>query len=245
MADQATNGVFNAQPTAPVTPEATPVSNDWIGEGRKYSNEQEALASIPNAQNHISKIEQENLDLRTQLDEAKTNATSMDTVLGALQTTQQPTPAPVTADGSEEDLISKINQVVDNRSVVERHNSNLAQADQLAQQAFGENAANEVAKKAGELGLTVGYLAEVAKNSPSAFSKMMGLGQTPVVEQPRGSSLSSSTVNTEVLHSGSKVKDSSYYNEMRKSNPNQYKLLATQQEMMSSRSTLGSRFFNK
>ncbi len=243
MSDQ-DQSVFNQEAgDKPVS--TSPALTDLVGEGKKYATEQEALASVPNAQVHISNVETENADLRRQVEELSTNSTSLETVLEAIQ--QRTTPAETSQTSESVDagsLQQMVEQVVDNRSVQSREQANIVAADRLAQEAFGEDAQATVRAKAVELGVTVDFLMNTAKASPGAFAKMVGAvaPAAEVVVPPTGAT-TVSTVNSDSLLTGNSVKDFAYYRKMEKEDKRQYRTVAVQQEMMRSRSELGNRFF--
>lgn len=227
------------------TSDVTPAIADLVGEGKKYATEQDALASIPSAQTHIANIEQENAELRSQMEELKTSSTSMDTVLEAISQRNQPAETPQTSGPVDEGtLLNMVEQVVDNRSKASIEQANINEADKIAQRAFGDEAKAKVAEAAASMGVSLDFLLETAKRSPNAFAKMVGANSPTqeAVKAPTGATTTSS-VNSDSFNSGNDVRDFTYYNKMRKEDPTRYKSLTTQQEMMRSRSELGNRFF--
>lgn len=219
---------------------------EWIGEGKKYKSPDDALASIPHAQKHISTIEAENLELKRQIDELSTKGGSIDKVLELLQQREQSSSQDsATAGTIDEDALSRmVEQVVDKRSVEQKRKDNLDKAETTARQLFGDKAANVVSEKAKSLGVNVDFLQGIAENSPSAFIKLISEQDANPTNHDRGAGLTNSSVNTESLgNNGTNEKNFAYYNNLRRQDSRKFYSSEVQKEMMHQRSKLGDKFY--
>lgn len=182
-----------AQP-APVTPVSAfnipDVAKVLIGEGKKYSSAEDALAALPYAQSHISKLEEEMAGLREDLSKRKT----AEEILEAInkKTTEE-----VTVPQFDP---SQLDALIENKlSAKEQYVKDMANTTSVANKfraEFGEENAEKVyVQKASELGLSVEYMNNLAKTSPEAVFKLCGL--KPTTSTPTRITTS---VNSEALH---------------------------------------------
>lgn len=184
-----------AQP-APVTP-VTPVSafkvpdvaQELIGEGRKYASAEDALAALPHAQSHISKLEEEMASLREDLSKRKTAEEILDAI-------NKKSPEEATVPQFDP---SQLDALIENKlSAKEQYAKDTANTTSVANKfraEFGdENAEKVYIQKASELGLSVDYMNSLAKTSPEAVFKLCGL--KPTTSTP---TRITSSVNSEAL----------------------------------------------
>ena len=65
--------IFSGDPANEVVPPAIPSAtippdvSEFVGEGKKYKSIEDALKSVPNAQRHITQIEEENARLKAEV----------------------------------------------------------------------------------------------------------------------------------------------------------------------------------
>jgi hypothetical protein len=155
------------QSTAPVTSTTTtqtipPEVSELIGEGKKYATIEAALKSIPHAQTHITRLEQETADLRARkadVDEVLANMGK-----GSSQEVQ-------TTSIDENTVADRVIARLTAKEQDALKSTNLITAsDKLAVKAGSvEGAAAMIVQKAKELGLTTSDLQRIAEKSPTAF----------------------------------------------------------------------------
>ena len=151
-------------PTAPLVPTEL---QGIVGEGKKYSTVEAALASIAPAQSHIATIEAENASLKETLEGQKTTRELMDEL--RLQQADGETPSKVEVNKTK---------TQNTNTVATRFNKQYGTK--------GEEVYNRLAQ---ESGLSVADLNIIASNSPAAIFKMAGFEQKQTDVSPTTSSI--------------------------------------------------------
>ena len=213
MTDQVADPVtpFIAEPTpavapAPVAPVADPQPvaqapaiqlpesvREFVGVGKKYASAEDALSSIPHAQSHIDKLEDEMANLREDIAKNKT----AEEVLEAIN--KKPSEQePVTQFDPEQ-----LDALIDTRLAQKQDNADKAvnvQAvvDRFIQEFGDADKAHEVYKqKAQDLGLSVEYINDLSSKSPSAVYELFGLKPAQHVPQRIQTNVNSEAVNNQ------------------------------------------------
>jgi len=197
--------VTSTAPTLAIPPEVA----ELIGEGKKYATIEAALKSIPHAQTHISRLEQETADLRARhvdVDEVLANMGKGSSQVDTTSTIDENTVA--------DRVIAKLS--AKEQETVKATNLTLA-SDKLAQKAGSiDAAAILIVEKARELGLHPTDLQRLAEKSPTAFLAYFNETLPKTTDKMP---LSTGGINTEALaHSGTRVEEGTYawYSEQRK-----------------------------
>lgn len=153
---------------------------ELVGDGKKYKTVEDALKSVPHAQAHIQKLEEE----LAAKNEALMKAKAVEDLLEELKKTgQPPTPAQqaqiaeVKVDPNE--IIKTVDQVVAQRLAAQEQ-ARLAQANTTSvvkafTQKFGAESEKEYIKIAQESGLSIESLNRLAATSPAAVLKLAGI----------------------------------------------------------------------
>jgi len=172
-----TNDIFNKEGEATSKPATPPTggddkpSFDFIGEGKKYATTDDALKSIPFAQQHIATIEKENAELKKRLDDSS----KLDEVLDALKSSGDTGMGQedVTEQTGQPDIKETIRTVLRQEQIENVARENVAVVDSKMKEIYGaDKAAGVVEDKANSLGLTVEDLQQIASRSPTAFFEM-------------------------------------------------------------------------
>lgn len=185
-------------PVAPAIPEDL---SGWIGEGKKYSSLEEALKSIPHAQQHISTLENDNKAFKEQIEKVK----SMEELLEQIKTQQAPkdgnTNPQVSYDA--DDLLSKLSGQLDSlveqkltlKNQQEVQSKNTKTVVDSFKEAYGDKAEEAYNRLSEDIGMDVATLNSLASTSPKALLKMAGINsqKAPVISNK-------STVNTEAFY---------------------------------------------
>jgi hypothetical protein len=178
----------------PVVAETVPPEvAELVGEGKKYKTAADALKALPHAQSHILKIEEDNANLRRELEKAK----AMEELLDEFkkQGTQQygsPTPPAQTAPTADLTDVDSVVEAILARKELERQAKQNAQVVMDAfQREFGAEAEARFVKLSQEIGMPVEQLNSLAVTSPEAVFKLAGIKKPASVGKP------TSTVNTE------------------------------------------------
>ena len=183
------------------TPTIPPEVVEFVGEGKKYKSMEDALKSIPHAQTHIQKLEDELAAQRLELERSR----AMEDLLKEFK--QQNAPA----QGTEPQAQPQSGVPVDVNKAVEealarQDAARLAQANASAvisafTAAFGDEGKAKYEKLAEETGMPLAYLNNLAKTAPEAVLKLAGLSRKPVGNVPH----STPNVIPSAVNNGSEV----------------------------------------
>jgi len=222
---------------------------DLVGEGKKYSTEQDALNSIPFSQAHITKLEGELEGLRSDLDKRLGAEEILQKVqeqraqelnAGTRQSNQGDSTS--ASEGNSASTAEDIRSVVEKMNAENAVNANRQEANQYMIDTFGDKAADTVAVKAVALNMSVAQLQAVAENSPAAFKALISGGdvqQKEVVASATGQGLDSQGVTGKVPDHGTNA----YYENMRKTDPKTYWQPATQNALHKQAQANPNKFF--
>ena len=164
---------------------------EFVGEGKKYGSIEDALKSVPHAQTHIQKLEQEMQAMREELTKRKTTEELLDE-LKATGLPEKTSPASFDADS----LAKIVEGVLSQKEQQKVSQQNIASVVDVFNTQFGEKGPEMYKKVAEESGLPLAALNNLAAKSPAAVLKLAGLS---VVSQAPGKT--SSSVNTEAFSS--------------------------------------------
>jgi hypothetical protein len=214
----------NASETPAAVPEAPAVPDylsSLVGDGKKYGSVENAMKSIPSAQDHIGRLEQENSDLRDSLAKAE------DLQAVVANNLQQPTSNEYQQAAVTPEAPADINAMIDDRmnarTAQEKATGNIRAVDAAMKEKFGDKAKDMLALKATELGVSGQFLQDTAQQSPKAFLSLFGMSdQTSAAVT---TATSQSTLNTEAMgnqHQGVKPGTHAYYTELRNSDRKAY-----------------------
>lgn len=186
------------------TPEATAVPQTQqpslpeevmalVGTGKKYATVEDALKSVPHAQTHIARLEQEMQSLRERAAQAK----AIDDVYEAL-TLRQQDEQQVTASApivDERFIDAVLERKLEEQKRSEEKRANMSKVRETLTTKFGEKAAEVFKKKAEELGINEGFLTDLAAKSPVAALELFGANTKEKV----ASSVPSGSINPQAF----------------------------------------------
>lgn len=164
---------------------------DFVGEGKKYKSAEDALKSVPHAQQHISTLEAELAQMKEELTKRRTAEELLDEIKSGIQPQQQ-----TESVGIDQDRIMQmVNQTLEQKERQTVAQKNASQVAAKFTENFGSEAETVYNRIAKEAGLTVAQLNNLAATSPSAVLKLSGLDSKPVtVGKP------TSSINTQALN---------------------------------------------
>ena len=143
-----------------------------VGTGKKYATVEDALKSVPHAQTHIARLEQEMQSLRERAAQAK----AIDDVYEAL-TSRQQGEQQVTASApivDERFIDAVLERKLEEQKRAEEKRVNLSKVRESLTTKYGEKAAEVFKKKAEELGINESFLTDLAAKSPVAALELFG-----------------------------------------------------------------------
>jgi vacuolar-type H+-ATPase subunit I/STV1 len=164
-----------------------------VGEGKKYSDVNKALESIPHAQTHIERLEQELAETRAKLE---AQASVEEALKEFRSQKEQDTPTSQPIDLSEIDNL--IEQRLTQKEQRQLSKANVDQVVSKLTEQFGgtDKAEQAFIAKAQEIGVDLDYMNDLAAKSPKAVFALFGSGS-----KPANTSVTKSSVNTEAFGS--------------------------------------------
>lgn len=166
-------------------------AQEFVGEGKKYKSAEDALKSVPHAQEHIRTLETELAQVKEELTKRRTAEELLDEIKSGSQqenTTQQ-------AELDTDSLEQLVNQTLTKREQQATAKQNASSVANKFTEKFGDSAETSYQQIAKENGMTVQQLNNLAATSPNAVLRLAGLDGKPAtsVAKPTG------TVNTQAL----------------------------------------------
>lgn len=191
-------------PNSPVLPDSL---KELIGEGKKYASVEKALESLPHAQTHIQKIEQENAELRQKAAEAIAAEEVYKKLMESFKPNDGVTPPPSGLD--EASVATLLDRKLAEREALATATANTQRVRDALVGKYGEKAKEVYEAKAKELGVGVDFLNDVVKKSPRAAEELFGIkGKEAPAATTTGGINTSTLNNTRPPSSGSaKVKN--------------------------------------
>lgn len=188
--------IFNgeADQTPPVVTPPSPVVptelQELVGQGKKYATLDDAIKSVPHAQTHIARLEQEAAQLREELQKRKAAEDLLADIKAGITQQGETTPK---VDLSQETVSNIVKNVLKQEQESNIQAQNAKSVMTAFETAFGDKqkAEQEYIKIAEKNNLPVQMLNQLAMTSPEAVLNLAGLKKTT---QPVGKV--SSDVNT-------------------------------------------------
>lgn len=165
------DGTTLPAPSTPPSPPALPDHlKELVGEGKKYATVDKALESIPHAQAHISKLEQEMAQLREKVAEAAAVDEVYKKLMDSMNKTGEATP-PTVAGLDEASVLA----LLERREAEAVAKANVSRVKDALVGKYGDKAEEVYKAKAQELGVTPQFLNEVVRKSPKAAEELFGI----------------------------------------------------------------------
>lgn len=166
------------------------------------------------------------------LDEGKSKPSSQETSSTTTSEDTKETPAV-----SSEDIKKLVSEALTAEEAAKTSSQNIAESKRLLSEAFGTEAANQLNKRASELGMSKERLDAMAAESPTAFMALMGQATAKQTNQtPQGDV---STINATT---NPNERNWAYYQKMRREDSKRYYTAQVQNQMMEDRERLGDSF---
>lgn len=172
-------------PPQPAIPETL---KELVGEGKKYSTLDAALASIGPAQAHIAKLEAEAAQLREQAAKGQ----SVDEVRQAVEAILEARGATNTPALDPNAVASVVDNLLSEREIKARSEANQKTVTDALTAAFGDKASDKFSEAAAAAGLSRQELSDLARKSPAVALKLFDL-------KPQGAPQLRSDLNPEAF----------------------------------------------
>ena len=175
--------IFNgeADQTPPVVTPPSPVVptelQELVGQGKKYATLDDAIKSVPHAQTHIAKLEQEAAQLREELQKRKAAEDLLADIKAGITQQGETTPK---VDLSQETVSNIVKNVLRQEQESNIQAQNAKSVMTAFETAFGDKqkAEQEYIKIAEKNNLPVQMLNQLAMTSPEAVLNLAGLKKT-------------------------------------------------------------------
>lgn len=193
MSDQ--DNMFNGTPEVKPEVKEQPTNEvpeflrEWVGDGKKYNNLEDALKSIPAAQSHIEKLESEAKNRPTEEQLKEKNEQLMadleEKLLAQMAAkTQQAEPAKASIQPEDDqsggvDIATVVDTMLSKREMEKRAKDNQMSVVTSAVAKWGEQAEATLYGEAAKLGMTPQALDAFAAQNPKAVFKMLGFDSAP------------------------------------------------------------------
>lgn len=185
-----TDAPAQAQTQPPSLPEELTA---LVGTGKKYATVDEALKSVPHAQAHIARLEEEAQQLR----ERAAQARAIDEVYEAL-TSRQAGEQQATAQAplvDEKFIDAVLERKLEEQRRSEERKANLGKVREALTSKYGDTAADVFKKKAEALGINEAFLTDLAAKSPVAALELFGAN----AKERATTAVPSGTINPQAL----------------------------------------------
>ena len=164
-----------------------------VGEGKKYASAEDALRSVPHAQQHIKTLEEEMAQLKEELSKRKTTQELLDEIKSGVRPVENTTQEV----GLNQDTIMElVNNTLKRNEQKKTAQQNASQVASKFNEKYGSNAETVYNSLAKDLNLSPQKLNELAATSPNLVLRLADL--EPNVKT--NVSKSSGSVNTEALN---------------------------------------------
>jgi len=157
-------------PAAPAFSIPTEVET-LVGDGKKYKSVDDALKALPHAQTHIQKLEDENRQIREELQKRRTAEELLDE-MRKVSTPQQATPG---VEADPEVLSHIVEQVMQKRELQNVAKQNTNSVVNKFTELYGDKAESMYVSLASKTGLSVQDLHNLSQRSPQAVFKLAGI----------------------------------------------------------------------
>ena len=166
-------------------------AQELVGEGKKYASAEEALRSVPHAQQHIKTLEEEMAQLKEELSKRKTTQELLDELKSGVKSAEYTTQE---VGLSQDKIMEMVNQTLKQNEIKQTAKQNAATVANKFTEQYGAEAEEVYSRLAKELNLTTSQLNDLATRSPNVVLKLAGFeGKTTNVARP------TSSVNTEAF----------------------------------------------
>lgn len=233
--------------------EAAPTTESFLNKlveerGEKWGDPEVIAKGKLEADAHIANLERQLAEMREDLGKEEYSKKLLDALQNKAGSTSPNTVAPKdnnsasdepnTTAEADVDVESLVEQTLAKREREAKVAQNIASVEQALTESFGTEARAMVQQKAQDLGLSIERMQELAAESPQAFLSLVG--SAPARESNADLSSAKNTVSG---FNNVGRKDWNYYQNLRRTNPNQYYSPKIQNEMMKSLSDMGDKFY--
>lgn len=221
-----TDDLFSQENTNTKTDPNKNYLEELVGEGKKFKTPEELARGKYESDEYIKTLTKRFDELREDnqriRDEANAKA-KLEEILDRLESKRDTQDAKTENANDKEPFDPKqiedlVNTKLTQHELNKKQQENLSLVRGKLKEAFGDNYQTSLQDQIEELGLTKDFFNDLAKNHPSVLIRTLGLDQAKAKESFTTPPKGDSTFRPQ----GAKKRGYSYYQEMKKSNPNLY-----------------------
>lgn len=222
--------------------------NELVGDGKKFKDQQALAYSKVKADEQIQRLELEMSELRKDLkarttleelaDRWANSRTQTDSLIDVYNQEHQTASDPLTSEKVENILDTKISKYLTEHERQKLQQSNAAIAKEELRKIFGDSYTAKVREELQKIGMSEEDANDLAARSPKAFIRLFQTRSSENFSAPPKSSVTSQFVPS------NKGRTMSYYEGIRKADPNLYWNIKTQNQLHEDAIQLGEDFFD-
>lgn len=242
----------NQPPQEPQTEEEKYLEK-LVGEGRKYSDTEALAKSRIHADNHISQLEKDNEELRQELQkrlgmEEFYEKLQEQSALAAPSNTPDEPYREERVSGqnemSQDTIKALINDSLGEFVSAQNQEKNISAVKQELRNRLGDGFQEVMRERARQLGESTNDLMELAATKPQVFLELMAPSGSPRSQQPMSDpSMPRTQVNSSSSGDGGNVRNQTYYNKLKQTDPSRYHSKEVRVQMMNDALNLGEHFY--
>lgn len=227
---------------------------ELVGEGKKFKSPQDLARGKYEADMFIETLKRQQDDLRAEymkLREESMARAKLEELVDRLGKAKPPESNPLTDVNLDNikpnnnldptQLDELISSKMEAREESKRREQNYKRVETKLRETYGDNYARVLKEQMDELNLTKDYVNDLARRSPEAFFRTMGL-QEQITKDPFRAPPRSSRISDNFNTKGSPKRTWSYYQDLKKSNPKVYFDPKTTTQMHKDYAELGKSF---
>lgn len=216
-----------------------------VGEGKKFATSEDLAKGKQESDTFITQLQSELQGLREDLDKRMTSEEVLTQIRNEAATSSATAGENTTPQLGKDDIAELVKQTLESTRTEETKDRNLMAVDQKLAEVYGDKRADWLNGEAQKLGVSVDFLADVAKASPDAFFNTVGLSST---NTNTTANVTTGTVNTETIAdvnqaSGIKPNTMKYFDAIKAENPRKYWTPAIQNALFAAREEMGAEAF--
>lgn len=238
------NDLFAVEEDVVTIDENVDYYSELVGEGKKFKSEKDLARGKWESDQYIKR-------LRTELEAAKAelqNKSSMEELVNKLRneerTSENPPSTPERPVLTEDDFENKVLELLAKKERERNLETNMERVSRVLEENFGSSDAARLAlnKAAKETGMSMEEIRDLAKRSPSAVFKLIGVNDAG--RQPQAPTVPRNQYNPAASELGGTARNAAYYERMKQTDPKKYFSEKTTVEMIRDRKALGDKFYS-
>lgn len=222
-----------------------------VGDGKKFKDAEALAKAKLESDRFIKQLEQEKAQLLEDLKGRMKLEQLMDKLdkapivnTGTDQNTKSEEKSTENKESQKGLTLEDVEQLLSKKEQEIRQKTNVETVAQKMKEMFGDNFQEHVNNRAKDLDLDVSYLADLAKNRPTAFLNLMKTEQKTSAKTNSDNLLFSHAMNTAGMNNTKLPKKFSDFSKLRKEDPVKFYSAPVQQEIYKLTQEYGSDFLN-